>query len=274
MRWSDQGRSRNLEDRRGGGGGIGKLGLGGVALLVVVALLTKQNPMALLEQSGGLAPMETTAPAPLEDPAEEREVRFVSFVLDTAQALWSDVLPAAGVRWQDARLVLFRDQVTSACGRASAASGPFYCPGDGQIYLDLGFYEELASRFGAPGEFARAYVLAHEIGHHVQTLLGLEDQLREAQRRRPDQANQYSVNFELQADCLAGLWAHSAARDGIVQPGDLEAGLAAAAAVGDDRIQRMSGGTVHPESWTHGSSAQRMASFRRGFDSGRLSACQ
>lgn len=254
------------------GGGFGKMGMGGIALILIISLLTKQNPLALLQQVNGEPTAELGA-TPMNDAAEEPEVRFVSFVLDTAQATWSEALPAAGVAWRDARLVLFRDQVSSACGSASAAMGPFYCPGDEKVYIDLAFFDELAQRFGAPGEFARAYVIAHELGHHVQGLLGLEAQMRQAQRARPGDTNALSVAFELQADCLAGVWGYAAAREGILESGDLEAGLAAAASVGDDRIQRMGGGAINPETWTHGSSSQRVASFRRGFDSGKLTSC-
>jgi predicted metalloprotease len=169
--------------------------------------------------------------------------------------------------------VLFRDGVQSACGFAEAATGPFYCPGDEKVYIDLGFYDELSSRFGAPGDFAQAYVLAHEIGHHVQRTLGIEGQVRQAQQARPGAANQYSVLLELQADCFAGIWGHSTARRDILDPGDLEEGLGAAAAVGDDRIQGSARGRVNPETFTHGSSQQRMEWFQRGFQSGQPSAC-
>lgn len=276
MRWTPGGRSTNLEDQRGGGRrgpSLGGMGIGGIVLVVIVALVTKQNPLALL---GALEGNGTTATAPgraVNDPAEEKTVQFVSFVLDDAQALWATKLSATGANWRDAKLVLFRDQVESACGLAQAASGPFYCPGDEKVYIDLGFYQELESRFGAPGDFAEAYVLAHEIGHHVQKVLGIESQVREAQQRDPSRANALSVALELQADCFAGVWGHGAAQEGRLEAGDVDEGLGAAAAVGDDRLQKMGQGTVHPESWTHGSSAQRMTWFRRGFDGGDMSAC-
>ncbi len=277
MRWNPMGRSPNLEDQRGGSGargpGLGGLGLGGIILVVIVALVTKQNPLTLigaLEQSGAAAP--TTGVA-VTDSTEENTVQFVSFVLDDAQRLWGRLLSAQGGQWQDAKLVLFRDRVESACGFAQAASGPFYCPGDQKVYIDLGFYRELEEKFGAPGEFAEAYVLAHEIGHHVQAMLGTEAKVKEAQARRPSDANDLSVRLELQADCYAGVWGYSAAKAGRLDAGDVEDGLRAAAAVGDDRLQRMSTGQVHPESWTHGSSEQRMTWFRRGFDSGAMTAC-
>lgn len=279
MRWKSEGRSANLEDRRGGGGripgGAGGLGLGGIVLIVVIALVTKQNPLALLgtatQMSGGGAPTEQAAP--ITDPAEEKQVEFVSFVLDDAQAMWQEVLPAEGANYRPAKLVLFRDQVASACGRAASSTGPFYCPGDEKVYIDLGFYHDLATRFGAPGDFAEAYVLAHEIGHHVQNLLGTNAQVREAEQRRPDQANALSVRLELQADCYAGVWGARAAKDGRLERGDLEEGLGAAAAVGDDRLQREATGHVQPESFTHGTSEERMRWFRRGFDAGIPSAC-
>jgi predicted metalloprotease len=178
-----------------------------------------------------------------------------------------------GNRYARARLVLFTDAVESACGFAQSATGPFYCPPDQRVYIDLGFYRELRDRFGAPGEFAQAYVLAHEIGHHVQTVLGTEGQVRQAQQRNPGAANQLSVRMELQADCYAGVWGHAAAQQGMLEPGDLESGLTAAAAIGDDRIQRMGGGHVAPERFTHGSSAQRVEWFKRGLDTGRPDAC-
>lgn len=276
MRWQSRGRSKNLEDRRSIGGmrGAGGLGLGGIVLVVVIALVTKQNPLALLsqaEQIGGGASSQVSQP--LTDPAEEREVEFVSFVLDDAQALWARLLPPLGTPWRDAHLVLFRDVVESACGRAAASTGPFYCPGDEKVYIDLAFYGELADRFGAPGDFAEAYVLAHEIGHHVQNLQGINAQVSDAQRSRPDLANQLSVRLELQADCYAGVWGASAAQAGQLEQGDLEEGLTAAAAVGDDRLQRAATGRVQPESFTHGSSADRVKWFRRGFQAASPSAC-
>lgn len=277
MRWSDLGRSQNLDDERGasggGGMGFGKLGLGGIAVVVVIALLTKQNPLALLQQVQGDDPNATAAASPVTDSTSEREMRFISFVLDTTQATWRQVLPAAGHQWRDAKLVVFRDRFASACGAADAASGPFYCPSDEKVYIDLAFYDELKTRFGAPGEFAQAYVLAHELGHHVQKVLGTEARIRAEMEQHPEQRNRLSVQLELQADCFAGVWAHTAAKEGIVNSADIDDGLRAAASVGDDRLQRMGGGSVHPESWTHGSSEQRSTWFRRGFDTGSVSAC-
>jgi predicted metalloprotease len=205
-------------------------------------------------------------PAPTS-PEEERLIQFVSFVLDDAQNTWTQTL---GPQYQRARLVLFTDVVESACGMAQSATGPFYCPMDQKVYIDLGFYRELQSRFGAPGEFAQAYVLAHEIGHHVQTLMGTERQLRRLQQSNPGQANQLSVRMELQADCYAGIWGHSTAQRSILERGDVEDGLNAAAAIGDDRL---TGGRVAPERFTHGTSAQRVEWFTRGLESGSVEAC-
>ena len=278
MRWTPGGRSDNLEDRRGasggggfrGGGGGMKLGLGGTVVLLVLSLIFKRD--LLTEFSGGV-PGGEMAPAaqqaPVADAGEEQMVQFVSFVLDTAQASWHALIPG----YQDARLVLFREGVQSACGAASAASGPFYCPGDQRVYVDLSFFDQLDRQFGAPGDFAQAYVLAHEIGHHVQNLLGTERAMRNAVQRNPSAGNQLSVAMELQADCYAGVWAHFAAREGIIEAGDLDEGLGAAAAVGDDRLQKMSTGRVNPESFTHGSSADRKAWFSKGLNSGDPRAC-
>jgi uncharacterized protein len=279
VKWTSRGRSADLEDRRGegpaaGGFGFGRvapIGLGGIAILFVLSLLTGQNFFSLLD-SGSVddgSPVVASVPA-TSSPDEERRVEFVSFVLDDAQASWAQLL---GPRYAHAKLVLFRDAVRSACGFAESASGPFYCPGDQKVYIDLGFYDELQQRFGASGEFAQAYVLAHEIGHHVQNLLGTEQRVRHLQQARPDLAGDLSVRTELQADCYAGIWGHSTARRDLIDQGDLESALNAAAAIGDDRIQRMSTGRVTPETFTHGSSKQRVEWFRRGFDQGRLDAC-
>jgi hypothetical protein len=207
-------------------------------------------------------------------PEEEKLKQFIGFVLDDVQATWDSLLPAeGGTPYEHAHLVLFRDAIESACGFAQAASGPFYCPGDHKVYVDLGFYQELKERFGAPGDFAQAYVLAHEIGHHVQLLVGTEAKVRSLQGSRPAEANQLSVRFELQADCYAGVWGHSASRRGELETGDVAEGLNAAAAVGDDRIQRMSTGRVSPEDFTHGTAQQRASWFQRGLSTGRISAC-
>jgi uncharacterized protein len=269
MRWTPGRTSHNIEDRRGMGVRAGiPIGIGGLLLLGLLSLLTGRNFLSLI------ADMDT-GPTTYEglvqsSPEEDRRVQFVSFVLDDAQNTWRQIL---GDRYQDAKLVLFRDQVESACGFGQAASGPFYCPGDRKVYIDLSFYDELQRRFGAPGEFAQAYVLAHELGHHVQNLMGIEPQVRRAMQARPDMQNELSVRLELQADCLAGVWGHSTAQRQILEAGDAESALNAAAAIGDDRIQRMSGGWVQPETFTHGSSAQRVAWFKRGLQSGNMKDC-
>lgn len=276
MRWTPGGRSSDVEDRRGAGGGFGgggmRIGLGGAVALLVLSLIFKQDFFALLGGGGGAA--EPTASGPVAStPEEDKRVEFVSFVLDDAQSTWDKLFRERGQQYEHAKLVLFRDAIQSACGFAEAATGPFYCPGDGRVYIDLGFYDELQRRFGAPGDFAQAYVLAHELGHHVQRLLGTEAKVREAQQQHPERANQLSVGLELQADCYAGVWGHETAQRQLLETGDVEEGLAAAAAVGDDRIQRMSGQAVHPEAFTHGTSEQRSSWFRRGFESGRPEDC-
>jgi uncharacterized protein len=278
MRWSPGGTSSDIEDRRGwGGGGFGgggglRLGLGGIIVLGILSLIFKQDFLSMVSGGGG-SPAPPTGAADRGDLGEQREVQFVSFVLDDAQRTWDQLLPQAGGEYRHAKLVLFRDYTESACGSAESATGPFYCPADEKVYIDLGFFDELKSKFGAPGEFAQAYVLAHEIGHHVQKILGIDRQVRQAQARNPSAANQLSVRMELQADCLSGVWGHSTKQRQIIDDADIAAGLQAAASVGDDRLQRMSRGHVSPESFTHGSSAQRMEWFKRGLEAGTLQAC-
>jgi predicted metalloprotease len=247
------------------------MGLGTLVLLLILSLVFKRDFFSLVG-AGGLDPATETATGPPAEttPEEEKLASFVAFVLDDAQSVWQQHL---GPSYRPAKLVLFRDAVQSACGFAESATGPFYCPGDEKAYIDLGFYQELQQRFGAPGDFAQAYVLAHEIGHHVQNLLGTEAEVRRARTMRADQANELLVRLELQADCYAGVWGHSAAQRDKLEPGDVEEGLGAAAAVGDDRLQRMGGGRVVPESFTHGSSQQRQQWFRRGLQSGRPDDC-
>jgi uncharacterized protein len=279
MRWTPGDVSDNIEDRRGasrggfGGGRLpcGRFGLGTVVVLLVLSLVFKRNFLTFLDPSlgGGSA-----VNGPVQSSAQEDSlVFFVSVVLDSTQSTWERILPAAGGRYRPATLVLFRDAVSSACGNASAAMGPFYCPADEKVYIDLGFYQELRDRYGAPGDFAEAYVLAHEIGHHVQHLLGTEEEVRRLQRGSPDQKNELSVRLELQADCYAGVWAHDADRIGMLEGGDVQEGLAAAAAVGDDRLQRQAGQAVDPEGFTHGTSEQRMEWFRRGYQAGDPKSC-
>ena len=246
------------------------MGLGGLLVLLVLSVVFKQNFFSLV----GIGDGTTTTSGPVASTPEEEKLKsFIGGVLDDIQTTWDQQLPAqAGANYEHARLALFRDGIESACGFAETATGPFYCPGDHRVYIDLGFYQELASRFGAPGDFAQAYVLAHEIGHHVQTLLGTEAKFRE-QQRLGGGSNQLSVRFELQADCYAGVWGSSAAQRDVLDPGDVEEGLNAAAAVGDDRIQRMSTGRVSPEAFTHGTAEQRSRWFRQGLQSGRIAAC-
>jgi predicted metalloprotease len=213
-------------------------------------------------------------PDTARDERERPEVRLVSFVLDDVQKTWDRLLPEQEkIPYHHAKLVLYRNSYPSACGRASMATGPFYCPGDEKVYLDLEFFNELKRRFGAPGEFAQAYVIAHEIGHHVQKLLGIETKVQRLRQQEPREANPLSVRLELQADCFAGIWAHSTEQRKIVDQSDVSAAMRAAAAVGDDRLQRMGQGYVNPESFTHGTSAERAQWFRRGLDSGRIAAC-
>jgi len=284
MRWTPGGTSNDIEDRRdesgGGGGGFGfggmRLGLGGLVLLFILSLIFKQNFFALLG-GGGAPSIGSTVSGPpntAKDEAEKPLVQFVSFVLDDTQKTWEQLLPEqAGVPYRHAKLVLFRDYTQSGCGGAESATGPFYCPGDEKVYIDLGFYDELKQRFGAPGEFAQAYVLAHEIGHHVQKLTGVERQVRQLQQSSPQSGNRLSVMMELQADCLAGVWAHSTQQRGLLERADVESALGAAAAVGDDHIQKMTRGRVQPETFTHGSSEQRMHWFTQGLNSGSIAGC-
>lgn len=272
MRWTSGGTSRNVEDRRGSGLGM-PVGIGGSVILLVLSLIFGRD---FLPGAGDQSPQQ--APGQVgqvqQTPEEAKEVQFVSFVLDTAQATWAQVLPQTmRTPWRDAKLVLFRDATQTGCGVGQTAMGPFYCPLDQKIYIDLAFYDELRSRFGAPGDFAQAYVITHELGHHVQHLLGTDEQVRRAQEANPDMANAVSVRLELQADCYAGVWGHATQQEQILEAGDIEEGLNAAAAVGDDRIQRESTGHVNADTFTHGSSAQRVSWFKRGFASGDPHDC-
>jgi predicted metalloprotease len=288
MKIGGGGRSSNLEDRRGesprgfGTGGGRGMGLGAILFAAFMAIVFKADFFSMLGVGQAASrTIEQVQPAPqqgppqgVDDAAEEPMVRFVSGVLDDAQGFWATTLPATmGAPYRDAKLVLFRGLNQSACGRADAAMGPFYCPLDEKVYIDLAFYDELARRFQAPGDFAQAYVLAHEIGHHVQTILGTSEQVQRLQQQRPQLANQASVRLELQADCYAGAWGNSAAKRGLLDAGDVEEGLRAASAIGDDNIQRQTQGRVAPESFTHGSSEQRLAWFRRGLETGDPRQC-
>jgi hypothetical protein len=274
MRWRRGGVSSDVEDRRGARGlraGV-PLGIGGVLVVGILSLVFGTDLFALLGSGEGAYVDESGGPV-ASTPEEDERVEFVSFVLDDLQAVWTRELEASGRSYDRAKLVLFRDAVRSACGISESATGPFYCPADGKVYVDLGFFDELARRFGAPGEFAQAYVIAHEIGHHVQHLLGVAGEVRERQAARPSDRNALSVRLELMADCLAGVWAHSTSERRLLEAGDVESALGAAAAIGDDRLQRAGPGRVAPETFTHGTSAQRVAWFRRGMDGGRPADC-
>ena len=276
MRWKTGRRSTNVEDRRSMrvGAGAAKGGIG-TLVLVLAALYFGVDPSVILQGTGGGSGIGSN-PAPVQRSAAEDQLKdFVSVVLADTEDTWHALFRDAGGRYEEPRLVLFSGAVNSACGYAQAATGPFYCPGDRKVYIDLSFYRDLQQRFGAPGDFAQAYVIAHEIGHHVQTLLGISQEVRKAQAKvGQTEANALSVRQELQADCFAGIWAHHADRSRrIIESGDLDEALTAAAAIGDDRLQKQSRGYVSPESFTHGSSTQRMKWFKRGWDKGEISAC-
>ncbi|MDQ6717790.1 MAG: zinc metallopeptidase [Gemmatimonadota bacterium] len=275
MRWTPGGRSADLEDRRSsGGGGMGlPLGVGGTVVVLVLSLLTGHN---FFNDVGGgdTGAAQQGAPLSAADSAgEEREVQFVSFILDDVQNTWAKILPREGVAFHRAKLAIFRNSTNTGCGMAQSAMGPFYCPLDEHAYIDLGFYEELKQKFGASGDMAQAYVLAHELGHHIQHLTGIDDQVRQRQDARPSEANQLSVRLELQADCYAGVWANSTSQRNILEQGDLQEALTAASAVGDDRIQQRVTGHINVDAFTHGSAAQRSQWFKRGFDSGDPKSC-
>ena len=275
MLWENGRRSENVEDRRGiGVGGIAGGGVG-VVVIALIAMFFGVDPRVILQEVGqGQAPSGQQQAVPV-DPAQDKLKDFVSVVLADTEDTWGEIFQKGGAHYERPKLVLFTGAVRSACGTAQSAVGPFYCPGDHKVYIDLDFYKMLEQRFGAPGEFAKAYVVAHEIGHHVQNLLGISAKAHAAMERSTrERANQLSVRQELQADCYAGIWANHANRSRhILQAGDVESGLNAAAAIGDDRLQKQSPGYVSPESFTHGSSAQRVQWFRRGLESGELSAC-
>lgn len=253
---------------------MGTMGIGGSIVLLVLSLIFGRDFISGSGDSVDQGQRAGGDVAVQQTPEEAKEVQFVSFVLDTAQATWAKLLPEdMGAPWHDAKLVLFRDATQTGCGVGQTAMGPFYCPLDQRIYIDLAFYDELRTRFGAPGDFAQAYVLTHELGHHVQHLLGTDQRVRRAQEANPDQAKALSVRLELQADCYAGIWAHETQQEQILEPGDIDEGLNAAAAVGDDRIQRETTGHVNSDTFTHGSSAQRATWFKRGFSSGNPKDC-
>ncbi len=285
MRWQDFRRSDNVEestDSGGGGGMFGggmRLSGGMIVIVVIISLLLGKNPLellALLGGGGGGPVIQTQAPqtTPAKPVGSDPQTEFVARVLGDTEDVWGNVFKQLGTTYQPPKLVLFRGEVSSACGFASAAMGPFYCPGDRHVYLDLSFFQELSQRFGAPGDFARAYVIAHEIGHHVQNQLGLMDEVRQKTGNASERVrNDMSVRQELQADCLAGVWGNSAAKRGLIDASDVESGIGAAMAVGDDRMQKQSRGYVVPEAFTHGSSAQRAKWFKIGLQSGDLRQC-
>ncbi len=288
MKLDGQRESENVDDvresRRGGGGGPrlplpgGKLGLGTVAIALVASYFLGINPMTVLNLLGGMPGQqgaEVQRPEPSDTPAQDAGSRFVRQVLATTEDVWRGQFQAQGGQYKAPRLTLFRDSTPTACGQGEAAMGPFYCPADQRVYIDLDFYDTLKNRLGAPGDFAQAYVIAHEVGHHVQNLVGTSAKLEQA-RRRVSQAeyNALSVRLELQADCYAGIWAHDTEQSkGLMESGDLEEAMNAASQIGDDALQRGSGREVVPESFTHGSSAQRMRWFKRGFETGDMAQC-
>ena len=281
MRWEAGHKSGNVIDRRGApsyGSGRGvrvgvPMGLGGLLVLGVLSLLFGRDLLSPAVDGYEGGPSPQAAPiAPQSDPDAEL-VQFVSFVLDDAQASWRADFERRGQPWRDARLVLFTQATSTGCGDADADIGPFYCPNDEQLYIDLSFYRELRSRFGAPGDFAQAYVLAHEVGHHVQHQLGIDARVRDEEQRDPSRASALSVRLELQADCYAGVWARSTARRQLLEPGDMDEAMRAATAVGDDTLERSAGQIVRPDSFTHGSAAQRTYWLHQGYQSGSLDAC-
>jgi len=276
MEWQDQGISSDIEDRRGtSGGGFGfggGMGIGGFILLLIISLITGRNFFS----GGGQAdvqPGPTTDQPVSQAPGADRDAHLVSFVLDDVQKTWEQIFAAHGRQYRHAKLVLYNDVTYSGCGTAQATTGPFYCPEDEKVYVDLSFWQDLKRFGGDTGDFAQAYVIAHELGHHVQKLLGIEQRMRMLSQQDEGEQNPLSVDLELQADCFAGVWGHSTEQRNIVHEADIAGALKAAAAVGDDHLQRMSGRAVSPEKWTHGSSAQRVEWFKRGLEGGQVSSC-
>ncbi|MBA1271808.1 KPN_02809 family neutral zinc metallopeptidase [Stutzerimonas azotifigens] len=276
MRWNRGRRSDNVVDARGRGGMVGGLGIGGIVVVVVLSLVMGEDPLTVLDQLGGGQATGVDSRSAVPAGSEDPQVDFVRAVLGDTEDTWRELFQGAGRQYQDPKLVLFRGGVQSACGFANSAVGPFYCPGDQQVYLDLQFFEEMARRFSAAGDFAQAYVIAHEVGHHVQTLLGVSQQMQAARQRgaRMEGDNGLLVRQELQADCLAGVWAyHAQQRHDWLEEGDLEEALNAASAIGDDRLQQQSQGRVVPDAFTHGTSAQRVRWFKTGFEGGHVNRC-
>jgi predicted metalloprotease len=278
VRIQDDGDQSNIEDRRGasggGGGGGGRmgLGLGGLVVVGVLSLIFRTNFFALLGSSEGGS--GSPAPVSQRDPATEDKAKKIAvFAFNDGQRVWAKEMPQRSVPYRTAKMVLFWDETRSGCGAADAQTGPFYCPADEKVYLDLGFFNELATRFGAPGDFAQAYVVAHEVGHHVQHVLGIDAKMRKEQARSPELKNELSVRLELQADCFAGVWGHSTNERNLLDAGDVDAGLRAAASIGDDKLQKESTGRVRPEKFTHGTSEQRKKWLLRGLGSGKMEDC-
>ena len=283
MRFDDQRESDNVEDRRGssGGGGLrlgdSRMGIGTIVIALIASYFLGINPITVLNMlsGGGMPAIEQSAPPAHRPPADDSTARFVSKVLASTEDTWREAFRANGQQYREPKLVLFSGVTPTACGTGQSAMGPFYCPGDQKVYIDLVFFRELKDRFKAPGEFAQAYVIAHEVGHHVQNLLGIADKVHQTQQRvSKTEANALSVRMELQADCLAGVWGkRTDTMKNVLEPGDLEAALTAASAIGDDRLQQQAQGRIVPESFTHGSSAQRTRWFKRGFESGDMNQC-
>ncbi|MDE1175401.1 MAG: neutral zinc metallopeptidase [Edaphobacter sp.] len=278
MDWTPGSMSSDVEDRRGssGGGGFGGGGLGivGIIFLLVISLITGRNYIGSYLSGGGHVATSSSSRPVTASREEDTSAHLVSYVLDDVQQTWDKLLPEQTRQpYRHAKLVLFRNYTQSGCGVAQSQTGPFYCPADEKVYIDLGFWDELKKIGGSTAEFAQAYVIAHELGHHVQNILGIERQMRRLSAQNPSQKNALSVKLELQADCFAGVWGHSAAQRGKIDEADVRAGLSAAAAVGDDHIQKMSRGAVSPESFTHGTSAQRQSWFMRGLQQGDVKAC-
>lgn len=288
MEWQAGGDSSDVEDRRdesggGGGGGFGfgggGIGIVGVLVLLVISLVTGRNYLGAFLQGGGAAtqqsqPMTQGGAPPAHTAAEDKDEQLMVFTLDDVQKTWAGIFAQQGRTYTRAKLVIYRGQTSAGCGGvAQSSTGPFYCPQDQKVYIDLDFWDQLRQMGGSSADFAQAYVLAHELGHHVQDLLGTMNKVQRLEQQEPGERNHLSVETELQADCYGGVWANSAQKRGIVDPGDVDAALSAVAAVGDDHIQKMSGRGVSPESWTHGSSAQRQMWFKNGFESGDPASC-
>ena len=277
MDWKPGGISSDIEDRRDSSGGFGGMGGGGIGIvgfviLLIISLVTGRNYLGNVLSGGGSSSIHAPA-RPDHSFNENRDVQLISFVLDDAQKTWAQIFAAHGRTYRHAKLVLYRDMTYSGCGTAQAATGPFYCPEDEKVYIDLSFWGDLKRFGGSTGDFAQAYVVAHELGHHVQKLLGIETRMQRLASQDPEDRNHLSVDLELQADCFAGVWGHSTEQRNIVHPEDVDEALKTAASVGDDHLQRMAGRAVSPERWTHGSSAQRAEWFRRGLDGGTVGGC-